>query len=217
MAQLNQAMGVEAGTGYTLADDELPAVAGESDTPEALIDRAVRARPELAALALQREAQERTVRSLQGGYGPALSATAGGLATGGSLDRLVPNWFVGASLSWSLFSGGFTTGQVREARGSLAALTGQQEALRLQVRVEVEQARLGVAAAKATIAAADEALKSGREQLRLAEARYTTGLGSAIELDDAQVAFSNARAQQVQARYGLAAARAQLMTAVGMR
>jgi outer membrane protein len=42
-------------------------------------------------------------------------------------------------------------------------------------------------------------------------------VGSGIELGDAQVALTNAAAQEVQARYTLANARAQLMKALGRR
>ena len=58
---------------------------------------------------------------------------------------------------------------------------------------------------------------NARDQLRLAEARYAQGLGSVIELGDAQVAVTAAAAQDVQARFNLSAARAQLMSALGVR
>ena len=80
-----------------------------------------------------------------------------------------------------------------------------------------EQARLGVQAAKEAIAASDEAVVNARQQLTLAEGRYTHGLGSAVELSDAQVADTNAKAQVVQARFNLAVARAQLLAALGER
>jgi outer membrane protein len=217
MAQLNQAMGVPADTTFVLADSDMPPVAGEGASSGTLVTEALKARPELAVLARQREAQAETVRSLEGGYGPSLSANAAASSRGEPFDNLGNNWYVGATLSWALFQGGLTKGQVREAKGNLNNIDGQTDAMRLQVQVEVEQARLGVAAAKSSITAADEALVNAREQLRLAEARYQNGLGSVIELGDAQVAFSNAEAQEVQAKYGLATARAQLMTAMGMR
>ena len=83
--------------------------------------------------------------------------------------------------------------------------------------MEVEQAQLAVRAAKAAGVAAEEAIVNAREQLRLAEGRYSAGLGSVIELGDAQVLLTNAAAQGVQARYNLATARAQLMAALGKR
>jgi len=217
MAQLNQAIGLPADTTYSLADSDLPPIAGEDSSSSALVSQALTARPELAVLARQREAQEETVRSARGGYGPALSANGNVSARGQPILNLGVNWAVGVALSWGLFQGGLTHGQVREAQGNLANIVGQDQSMRLQVRVEVEQARLGISAAKSSITAAEEALVNAREQLRLAEARYQTGLGSVIELGDAQVAFSNAEAQDVQARYGLSSARAQLVTAMGMR
>jgi outer membrane protein len=92
------------------------------------------------------------------------------------------------------------------------ALRGAEE---LQVRLDVDSARLAVRAAKATIGAADDAVTSAREQLRLAEQRFATGVGNIIELNDAQVAYSSAAAQVVQAHYSLASARAQLLAALG--
>jgi len=106
---------------------------------------------------------------------------------------------------------------VREANGTLQNLNGQEQAERLQVQVDVEQARLAVQAAKATIGAAGEALTNARDQLTLAEGRYEHGLGSAVELGDAQVAYTSAEAQVVQARFGLASARAQLLADLGER
>ncbi len=216
-AQLSQAMGVAVGPAYVLADAELPAVPGEDGPTAALLDRAERARPELANLIDERRAQELTLRSIKGSYGPALSAIANLSDNGTSIDGLVPNWYVGLGLTWNILQGGLTNGQVREARGTLENLVGQEQAERLQIQVDVEQARLGVQAAKATIGAAEEAQTNARNQLTLAEQRYEHGLGNAVELSDAQVAYTSAEAQLVQARFNLASARAQLLTAVGDR
>jgi outer membrane protein len=126
-----------------------------------------------------------------------------------------PAWYVGLQANWALLQGGLTHGQVREAKGTLQALSAQAAAVRLQVTVDVVQGRLAVRAAKATISSAEEALANAREQLRLAEARYQTGQGSIIELFDAQVAYTTAEAQEVTAKYSLASARAQLLAALG--
>ncbi|HEY7376047.1 MAG TPA: TolC family protein [Polyangia bacterium] len=216
-AQLAQAMGISVDGVYALADDDLPAIDGEDGPNAPLTDRALKARPELANLANQREAQALLTDAVRGGYGPSLGAVANATESGSAIDRLVPNWYVGLQLSWAIFQGGLTHGQVREQKGNLIGLDGQVAALRLQVEVDVEQGRLAVQAAKATITAAEEALVNARDQLTLAEARYRQGLGSVIELDDAQVAYTTAAAQEVQAKYGLAAARAQLLAALGAR
>ena len=121
----------------------------------------------------------------------------------------------GRALTWPLFQGGLTTAQVHQAEANLEGIDAQRALEELQVRLDVDTARLAVRAAKATIGAADDALTSAREQLRLAEQRYATGVGNIIELDDAQVAYTTAAAQVVQARFGLATARAQLLAALG--
>jgi outer membrane protein len=217
IAQLNQAMGVFERAEYDLADSALPVVAGEEGPLQALVDNALAVRPELENLRRQRRAQELTIAALRGAYGPAFGAAAGATEAGQGFDRLIPNWFLGLTLNWPFLQGGLTTGQIREAQGTLSTLVAQEDTLRLSVRVDVEQGQLSVRGAKATIAAAQEAVTNAREQLRLAEARYANGLGSAIELGDAQVASSSAAAQDVQARFNLSSARAQLMAALGVR
>ena len=214
-AQLSQAMGVSVSESYTLSDEQMPPIAGEDGDSVALVAHAEKNRPELANLAAQRRAQELTVSSVKGAYGPSLSALANISEVGVAANSLAPNWYVGLGLTWNILQGGLTRGQVREAKGTLENLAGQEQALRLQVQVDVEQGRLGVQAAKATISAADEAVLNARSQLTLAEKRYEHGLGNAVELSDAQVAYTTAEAQVVQSKFNLAAARAQLLAALG--
>jgi outer membrane protein len=119
------------------------------------------------------------------------------------------------NLNWPLFQGLLTRSQVKEAKANVSAVQAQNAALVNQVRLEVEQAHLQVRAAKATLAAVGEALINSRERLRLAEGRYQSGVGSIIELGDAQVAAATAAAQSIQAEYNVATARAALLKALG--
>jgi outer membrane protein len=81
----------------------------------------------------------------------------------------------------------------------------------------VSQASLNIRAAKATQNAAEDAAVNAKERLRLAEGRYSSGLGNAIELSDAQLAQTTALSQLAQAKYRLASARADLLSALGRR
>jgi outer membrane protein len=212
-------MGVSSNTEYDVADEGLSAIEGEDSSTDALAARALASRPELLSLEKERQFNELTVRSLQGGYGPTLSAI-GALSvadvSGHGVDTgAIPTAYVGAEILWPLFQGGLTTGQVKEAKGNLGVTDAQLEQERLQVRLDVEQARLGVRTYKVAISTADEALTNARYQLRLAEKRYAAGVGSIIELGDAQVAVTSASAQRVQADFNLATARAQLLAALG--
>jgi outer membrane protein len=214
-AQLNQAAGIVGGTEYEVSDEELPAVEGEDQPLSTLVAKAMATRPELATLQKERDAQDATLRAAKGGYGPSLSAIAGATYGGESLDQLIPNWSVEGLLTWPIFQGGLTRGQVHQAEAGLQSIDAQRSLEELQVQLDVDSARLAIRAAKATIGASDDALTNAREQLRLAEQRYATGVGSIIELNDAQVAYTTAAAQVIQARYGLASARAQLLAALG--
>jgi outer membrane protein len=214
-AQLNQAAGMVGGTEYDVGDETIPIVEDEDQPLETLARKGLAARPEMLVLARQRDAQDATLSSARGGYGPTIAAGAGVTDYGVQLDQLVPNWNAGLTVTWPIFQGGLTKGLVHQAEAGLESVEAQRSLEELQVRLDVDSARLAVRAAKATIGAVDDALTSAREQLRLAEQRYATGVGNIIELNDAQVAYTGAAAQVVQARYSLSTARAQLLAAMG--
>jgi outer membrane protein len=218
LALLNQAMGLPSESVFELTDTGMLPIPGEDGDEREMISDALKARPEVASAEQQRRAQELLVGSYKGAYLPAVSATGSVTQFGTGTERTSsPSWALGLTASWAILQGGLTRGQVREANGTLAALAAQSDGVRLQVSVDVVQGRLAVRGAKSTIDGAEEALTNAREQLRLAEGRYQTGQGSIIELADAQVAYTTAEAQEVSARYSLASARAQLLTAMGNR
>jgi outer membrane protein len=214
-AQLNQAAGLVGGTEYDVVDEEEAHIDDEDEPLETLVQKALAARPELANLFKQQDAQQATIRSAKGAYGPTLAASGGASEAGLTLDTLTPNINVGVSLTWPLFQGGLTKATVRQAEANLSNIDAQRDLVALQIQLGVNTAQLAVRAAKATIGASNDALVSAAEQLRLAEQRYATNVGSIIELDDAQVAYTSAAAQVVIARYSLATARALLLAALG--
>lgn len=216
-AQLNQAMGVSGPADFEVTRETLAPVPNEDARTEELVSEAVSTRPELRVYQKQLQAQELTLRATKGGYLPSLSTGLSFSDAGREIDNMAWNLGGSVSLSWNLFSGGATRAAVREQNANLAALDAQREGELLQVRVEVEQARLAVKAGKETLAAAGEALLAADDRLRLAEGRYRTGVGSILELSDAQLAQTSAAAQQVQSEYTLSTARAQLLHAIGRK
>ena len=213
--RLNQAMGVEGPIDYDVGDERFPSVTDEEKSIDDLLEEAIANRPELAALAAGLRAQELTLSSARGGYWPSLSLSTALTDAGAAPDKLAWNWNAGAALTWPLFQGGATLAATAEAHAALESLRAQVDTERQQVRVDLDQARLAVKAAQASLAATEEAIVYSRESLRLAESRYETGVGSVIELSDAQLAVTNVEAQKVQAELNLATARAQLLQALG--
>jgi outer membrane protein len=214
-ALLNQMMGVEAPATYEVAGPPSGPLTGEDGPLETLVDEAVRARPEVAALVDQLRAQELANRATHDRYYPALNATTGLTYSGPDLGRLTWNWSGGLVLSWPIVEGGLVRAAVREGDANANAVRAQIDSQRQQVRVDVDQARLAIAAAKAALSASGRSLTAANGRLDLAEVRYRTGVGSGIELSDAQLAATNAAFQQLQATLKLDTARAQLQKALG--
>jgi outer membrane protein len=229
-AQLNQAMGTTGDTDYEVADDSFPSQPGEGVEVGPLIDQAIHARPDLAAMEAQIRAQELTLRATRNGYWPTLNVVAGAESAGQSFGKsytldnfgqvqpyggMAWNLWGGVQLVWPIFQGFLTRGQVHEADAVLDGLRAQHDALVQQVWVAVEQASLAVHAAREALVASGQAQAGAQARLRMADGRYTAGVGSIIELSDAELGAALAGAQQVGATYDLATARAALCLALG--
>lgn len=214
-ARLSQALGVQGPPTFEVVGGGASEVDGEQRGVDALIDQALSTRPEAAALAGQVKAQELTVRATKGAYFPTLGVALSGTLASRELPTIVPNLSGQVTLNLALYEGGATLGKEREGEATLRQLEAQRDSLLLQVRLELEQALLDVAAAKESVGVAAEVVTAANEKLRLAEGRYRAGAGSALELSDAQVAATQAAAQEIQARFTLSTARAALTAALG--
>jgi outer membrane protein len=218
---LNQAMGIEGPIDYDVEDTPFPVVDVEDGQLGPLLAEAIKARPEVESIQQLISVNQLTISSVKGNYLPSISAQANATEAGTALERTVIssgltwNANVGILLSWNLFSGGLTNAQVHEAQANLANVAAQLDLERQQIRVDVNAALLAVRAAKSSLTATAEALENAKLQLKLAEQRYQVGVGSSIELTDAQVALTLAAGQAVQADDNLSTARAQLVRALG--
>ena len=175
--------------------------------------------------------EELAARAARGGYWPTLNLVGGARDEGQSWRQThearqlratsSPGaaWRgtsgAGVQLSWPVFQGLLTRGQVREADAALQAARAERDGLVNQVWVAVQQAATGVRSAQEALVASEQALTAARERLRLADGRYAAGVGSIIELSDAELGATTAGAQRVAAEYALATARAALVLALG--
>ena len=117
-------------------------------------------------------------------------------------------WAVTGQLSWNLFEGFFTQNRVKETQALVETARANYETIELQVRLEVEQAYIVVIEASERFGATEKAIESAQENLRLAQGRYDAGVGTILELTEAQLSLTNAEADSVRAvtdyRVGLA-------------
>ncbi|HEX6036998.1 TolC family protein, partial [Longimicrobium sp.] len=77
-----------------------------------------------------------------------------------------------------------------------------------RARTELERARATFAAVRQTVAEAEEAF-------RLASLRYARGLGTQLDVSDAQLALLTARTNEAQATFDVYLASAELARALG--
>lgn len=212
---LQRAMGIEATLDFEVADERLLPLADEDATLDELLQLAFTGRPDVKGLESDLRASRLNEGAAKGTFAPNLSASTAITAGGIELDDIRRNWNAGVQLAWPLLSGGASLADVHEQQANARRNQALIAELRQTVRLQVEQSRLDVQAALAVLEAAGEALGNAQGRLKLAEGRYEAGVGSAIELGDAQVALTQAEAQSVSAEYGLSLARAQLLSALG--
>ena len=124
-------------------------------------------------------------------------------------------WNVGLTLNFPIFQGFNVSAQVQQAEANAEASTAAFETLEQQILLLVEEFYLQLEEAGKKIKVTDILIKQAKDNLRLAETRYSSGLGSPIEITDALVAADNAQIANVQAVFDYNVALAQLRRAMG--
>src|SRR6185369_6385407 len=104
--------------------------------------------------------------------------------------------------------------QIGEAKANLHAVDAKVEGLRQQIGLEVRQSYVRLRDAEQRIRLSETIAEHTRRSLELAEGRYTGGVGDIIEVTNAQISRTFARAGTVQALYDYAVSLAQLERAI---
>ncbi len=127
-----------------------------------------------------------------------------------------PDRSMNVAVSLPLFDGMRARGNIALARAQarLAELDLVQE--RERVRIEVASARENLDRAKALYSARRQTVSEADEAFRLASLRFTRGLGTQLEVSDAQLALITAQMTEARAVYDLYLAAASLSRALGV-
>jgi outer membrane protein len=190
-------------------------VAGEDQDREALVDAAMQHRPELAQAQLAIDAAEDSYTAASYGHRPTVSVTAAVDWTRRDKDIQDPGWTAGLGISVPIFDGGLISAQTREASATKDQAVARQREEALTVRSDVETAYVTLQSDQAALVSSLASVTAAHQQLTLAEGRYHAGVGSAVELADAQNAVVSAEGDRVSAEWQLATARTQLRRALG--
>jgi outer membrane protein len=177
-------------------------------------------RPELKSFEAQRRAQDQNIAVARRGHLPDIIFDA---AYGRRHDSdlgvntfpLQPAWSVGLNLNIPIFDGFRTTNRVEETLRNYWVIRAQEEAQRQQVALDVEQSYLRLVELQERIKANQAAASAAKENLDLADGRYQVGVGSIIEVTDAQTLYTDAQTTYIRALYDYKIADAQLIRAIG--
>src|SRR5262245_17282512 len=179
-----------------------------------LAEEALRMRPEYRQARLNAEANVARLRRAQRDFFPDIT---GGGFYGAARTDMNEIWELNLSLNWTLFDGGNRIARYREARANLDAAEARVKASELDISREVEQSVNNVIEADERIQAAQVAVVSAQENFRLAQGRFDAGVGTILELTDAQLALTQAQNTEAQALADYRIALARLDRAVGRR
>lgn len=200
-ARLAAALGVPQRP-FELAEVPLPPPPSES--VEGLVRLALVSRPDLAALRLEQDAATEFARAEAGLTRPTLGLTgvAGRVLEPEDSRDLDPDYrAIGLNLSVPVFNGGLFGARRREAEARARAKAEQVRALEVAVVRDVKVAWLAGRNAHTRLGQTERLLRHAREVQELAEQRYANGLGSMVELGQAQLGLTTAQIEAATARY----------------
>ncbi|MBN9418164.1 hypothetical protein ABS71_12630 [bacterium SCN 62-11] len=179
------------------------------------VKKAAETRPDLMAAFARVEAAAARVRNAEAQYYPSLSASYS-YAWGEAYFPPQPyNWNVGMSLQIPIFNEPTLGAGVQSADAQRVQAEGNQELLALQIQQQATEAWLNLQESRSRAEAALVALRSNEENYRLASERYNVGVGTSLEVSDAQRLLIQARSQEVQARFDVQLSIARLYRQAG--
>jgi outer membrane protein len=199
-AELATALGLPAQQNFQLAEEPLPA-----DLPtdlNNLIDEAIRKRPELASLRAEQGAAERFAEAEHDLSHPTISAigTIGYIPTG-QVALGERYGAAGVNVNIPIFNGKLF--HARQAEAELHAQAAAQNLKDFENRVsrDVRESYLNAVNAFQRLGLTAQLLDQAKLGLQLAQSRYDLGLGSIVELSQAQLNETSGEIASTRAKY----------------
>lgn len=211
IAALTAVLGFDKNIQYQLIEEnkELPAPPPDVDV---LINTALQQRPDLQSLAYNEQSAEKFRKAQRDQLFPIVSALG---VVGGTPVRpdcvdgtcapsyFISSWFgaIGANVDIPIFNGFLYTAQASEAKFKAQAAAESTRDLHDSVVRDVRTAWLSANTAFQRVGVSEELSKEADLGLNLAQSRYQLGLGSIVELSQAQLQQADAAIGYVNAQY----------------
>jgi outer membrane protein TolC len=209
-----RAIGLPLGQKFELTE-ELPYVALPAMNLEETIQRALRDRTDYQSAQAQVRSAEYSLKAARSEKLPTLRGAADYGVTGPSPAESHGTFSVAASLQIPIFDGGRTQAMVLAADSELKQRQAELENLRGRIYYEVQTAFLNLQAADQSVKVADSTVRLAREQLDQARDRFSAGVGSNIEVVQAQEALATATEAYISSLYAHQSTKGRLAQILG--
>lgn len=213
MSTLNNTMGMPLDTENTLKDEL--AYTQTNITVEDAITQAVANRPELQQSQLGIESAQQGVKIADSNGKPTVTFSASEGWSGNDFPGDKNNWSMNMMANWNVFDSGLTNAKVKQAKSSLDKAQEQDTQTRNSVELEVRQAYLSMKEAETRIGATQVAVDKATEDLKIAQTKYYAGVGTNLDVIDAQLALTQSKTNYTQALYDYNVNKAKLQKAIG--
>lgn len=216
-ATLNNIIGTPLGT-TLLLKDRLQYEPYENDMAYCLA-YSEQHRPELKQAEYGVDAAEAALVVARSGHMPKVYANASNNWGGNGSDWPGDddeNWSVGVTASMNVFDSGVTWSRIHAAQENLAKAKESQRQIKDNVELEVRTDYLNLREAEKRITTTQVAVASAEEDYHIAVVRYQAGVGTNIDVMDAQEALTQAKTNYYQALYNYNTSKAALNTSMGV-
>ncbi len=206
--QLENLIGLEPGKKITLSDSLVYREGDYPDDVAAAFAEALSARPEVRQLELRIDAEAEQVNAARAERFPAINAV-GQLQTQTQFNDGVAirdtDWpvtsSVGLQVSLPLFTGFRISSQVEQAKlGRLQTMT-RLEDMKADIRAEVEMKLSDLEESRKRIEVQTRTIRTAERSYEITLLRFREGIGSQLELADAELQLNKAKTNHLQAVY----------------
>jgi outer membrane protein len=216
-ATLNNIIGTPLGT-TLLLKDRLQYEPYENDMAYCLA-YSEQHRPELKQAEYAIDSAEAALVVARSGHMPKVYANASNNWGGNGSDWPGDddeNWSVGVTASMNVFDSGVTWSKIHAAQENLAKAKESQRQIKDNVELEVRTDYLNLREAEKRITTTQVAVASAEEDYHIAVVRYQAGVGTNIDVMDAQEALTQAKTNYYHALYNYNTSKAALNTSMGV-
>lgn len=185
---------------------------------EKSIDYALQHRPDKISSTLSKRQAEYSIDAANAGKKPQVS-----LATTSYFDDkkafgkdVSDKWSVGISAEWNLFDNNVTNAQIKQAQATKRKADAVDNQKKDTIQLEVRTAYLNMISAEEKIQTTQVAVEQAKEDYKISQVKYSAGVGTNIDVIDAQVALTTAQTNYIQSLYDYNIGKASLDKAMGM-